>query len=225
MMGRLSRGTVLVETALTIGISLLIVLGAAQMALIGYTQVSADGAAFIAAHTAASNPNANSVNAATGVFSQFNTSNFSTPSPAPNLDPTVVSTAVAGFSLLPGFASTYTVAGKDVEYQAAAANTNPSQYSFDANNTKLHNYCAPSGGACPTNVCIYLAQSIGAGNGNGANGLFAEWRAHQRVFARLAQSFQGTSPGSAIPTNLDVTHPSSDESTVSGWDKGAVCSN
>jgi hypothetical protein len=230
MMYRMSRGAALVETALTIGVSLLIVLGAAQMALIGYTQISADGAAFIAAHTAASNPSANSVTTATGVFSQFNSGNFSAPSPAPQLDPSVVSKVVSGFSLVPGLASTYTVTGKDVEYQAAGANTNPSTYAFDTNNTVLLNFCAPPGTSCsfPSNHCIYLANSIGTGNGNGANGQFAEWRAHQRVFARLAQSFHQVTPttgsGALYHTNLDVGWNSSDESTVYGWDGASVCS-
>jgi hypothetical protein len=224
MIRKYSRGAALVETALTIGIALLIVLGAGQAALIGYTQISADGAAFIAAHTAASNPNANSVNAARGVFPKFDAGDFATPSPSPNLDPSVVTKTVAGFSLIPGLASSYTVNGKDVEYQAAAANASASTYSFDINNTKLHNYCDPAGGACPTNHCIYLAQSIGSGNGNGANGLFAEWRAHQRVFARLAQSFHSAYPGSAIPTNLDPTRNNTDEGAIVNWDSGAVCS-
>lgn len=227
-----TRGAVMVETALTVGIALLIVLGAAQMALIGYTQISADGAAFLAAHLQASDPNANAVNATTKVFSQFNSGNFTTPSPAPQLDPSVVSTVVSGFSLIPGLASSYTVTGKDVEYQAAGANATASSYAFDLNNTMLHNYCDPgsSSASCtPSNRCIYLAQSIGTGNGNGANGQFAEWRAHQRVFARLAQSFKAATPTSngysdIQKTNLDANFNSSDEAAVSNWDKAAVCS-
>jgi len=229
MIFRSSRGAVMVETALTIGISLLVVLGSGQMALIGYTQLSADGAAFIAAHTAASNPNANNMSAARSVFKNVDVGDFSTPSPQPKLDPILVSKVVGGFSLVPGLASSYPVLGKDVEYQAAAANATASSYAFDTNNSVLHNYCAPGNSCVISNLCIYLASSIGTGNGNGANGQFAEWRAHQRIFARLAQSFKGAAPAAGgyaniQKTNLDVNSKSSDESTVYGWDKGLTCS-
>ena len=46
------------------------------MTLIGYTQVAADGAAFIAAHSLAVNPAANGTTAATSVFGQFVATEF-----------------------------------------------------------------------------------------------------------------------------------------------------
>jgi hypothetical protein len=224
-----SGGAVLVETALAIGVSLLIVLGAGQMALIGYTQISADGAAFIAAHTAASNPSANSVAAARSVFTKLDAGDFTTPSPSPQLATSMVSKVVTGFSLVPGLASTYSVVGKDIEYQAASANATPAPYAFDTNNSKLHNYCAPSGITCsPSNYCVYLANSIGSGNGNGANGYFYEWRAHQRVFATIAQDFHGVTPtlgyAAIFHTDLDPAWNSSSEGAVYNWDRSASCS-
>jgi hypothetical protein len=225
MTGRFSRGVALVETALSVGVALIIVLGAAQMALIGYTQVSADGAAFIAAHTRAANPGANGATTATGVFSQFSPGNFSSPSPSPLLDPAVVTTSVGGFSLVPGVASTYSVTGKDVEYAPANASSTPAPFAFSINATLL-NDCQPTGTcALPSNTAIYLAQQMGNNNGNGVNGQFGEWRCHQRHFANLAHAFSGGYPamtgyGSIKGSNLDVKQPNSDENAVYSWDSG-----
>lgn len=224
MNGRFSRGVALVETALTVGVALLLVLGAAQMALIGYTQVSADGAAFIAAHTQAANPSANGASTAAGVFNQFSTTNFSSPSPSPVLDPSVVSATVGGFSLVPGVASTYNVRGKDVEYAPANVSSTPAPFQYSVSTTLL-NDCPPTGNcALPTATSIYLAQSLGNGSGNGVNGQFAEWRCHQKYFARIAQDF-GAYPGTGYNqyikgTDLDVKSNSSSEGNVYSWDTG-----
>ena len=226
MIKRISRGVALVETALTLGIALLLVLGAAQMAMIGYSQLSADGAAFIDAHTRAANPNANGSNAATSVFSQFGTGNFSTPSPGPVLDTSVVSTSVSGFSLLPGVASSYGITGKDVEYAPANVSATPAPFQFSVANTVLLNVCDTNGNCpLPTSVQIYLAQDLGNGNGNGMNGQFGEWRCHQKYFANLAHSFPSVYPGANYNkfvkgTDMDVNSPNSDEGNIYSWDAG-----
>lgn len=218
------RGTALPETALTIGLSLLLVLGAAQMALLGYTQISADGAAFVAAHTEAENPSANGVNAATNVFSQFSSSNFSNPSPSPALVPMSVSKAMGGFSLMPGLASSYTMTGKDVEYAPAGGAATPAPFSFSIPNETLLNYCDPHGNCfLPSNYTMYLSQGVGNGNGNGANGIFSEWRCHQRYYAKV--NWPNTRPQggySAIKGDkvLDPYSNSSIEGTIYGWDTG-----
>jgi hypothetical protein len=221
-----SRGTALPETALTIGLSLLLVLGAAQMAILGYTQISADGAAFIAAHTNAQNPSANGITTATGVFSQFSSSNFSTPSPSPSMVPMSVSKAVGGFSLMPGLASTYTVTGKDVEYAPAGGAATPAPFEFSIGTNELAtllNYCAPHGNCfLPSNYGIYLAQGVGNGNGNGVNGTFSEWRCHQRYYASV--NWPSTRPANynAIKGDkvLDPATNSSVEGNIYGWDTG-----
>jgi hypothetical protein len=181
-----TRGTALPETALTIGLSLLLVLGAAQMALIGYTQISADGAAFVAAHTQAQNPSISGAAEGASVFSQFNSSSFTTPSPLPDLIQYSVSKGVGGFALVPGVASAYGVTGKDVEYSPNATGATPAPYAFSVSAT-LINYCDPTQPcSLPNNShTMYLAQGVGNGNGNGANGIFSEWRCHQKYYASL----------------------------------------
>lgn len=218
-----TRGAAMAETALTVGLSLLLVLGAAQMALLGYTQISADGAAFIAAHTQAQNPSANGITAATGVFSQFSSSNFSTPSPSPSMQPMTVSKSLSGFSLMPGLASTYTVTGKDVEYSPAGGAATPAPFSF-ANTATLLNYCDPHGNCTlpSTTYTMYLAQGVGNGNGNGANGIFSEWRCHQRAYAGLNWGAYPQGGYNAIKGDktFDPYTNGSTENTIYGWDSG-----
>lgn len=230
MIKRYSRGVALVETALSVGVSLLLVLGAAQMALIGYTQISADGAAFIAAHSIAANPSANGASAATTVFSNFSSTNFSTPSPGPQMDPMLVQKSVGGFGLVPGVASTYTISGKDLEYAPANTSATPAPFAFSLNTTLL-NYC-PGTGSCSlpsSSITMYLAQDVSAGTGNGVNGQFAQWRCHQRYFAKIAKDFPNTYPAYSgnngynayiKGTQLDIWKNSSDENAVYGWDSG-----
>jgi hypothetical protein len=226
MIERFSRGVAMVETALTIGVALLLVLGAAQMALIGYTQVSADGAAFLNAHTRAANPSANGQSVASSVFNQFGTGDFSTPSPGPVLDTSVVSKTVGGFSLVPGVASSYGIAGKDVEYAPANVSATPAPYMFSVTNTYIKNYCDPRGSCTLSNWQVYLAQDTNSGNnGNGVNGQFGEWRCHQKYFANIAHDFPTVYPGANYNsfikgTALDVNQPNSDEGNVYSWDPG-----
>ncbi|MFN2448174.1 MAG: TadE family protein [Candidatus Baltobacteraceae bacterium] len=228
---RFSRGAALVETALSISVALIIVLGAGQMAIIGYTQIAADGAAFVASHDAASNPGGNSITTAKTVFTQFGDANFSTPSPAPKMDPTLVTATVSGFSLLPGLSAAYTVQGKDVEYQAAGANATASMYAFSSPGSVLLNYCAPPGTTCtfPSNYSIGLLGSPDIiTNGNGNNGPFAQWRCRQKIYSRIGQSFNHYAPlpggySNIQKSNLDVYTSNSDEAAVYGWDTGSKC--
>lgn len=216
------RGTALPETALTIGLALLLVLGAAQMALLGYTQISADGAAFVAAHTQAQNPSANGVTEATSIFSNFGSSNFSTPSPSPLLVPFSVSKAVAGFSLMPGLASSYNVTGKDVEYSPAGAGATPAPFEFSIPTEYLQNYCDPSGN-CNSTYVMYLAQGVNNGNGNGVNGTFSEWQCHQQYYAKVQWPQSRPSTYADLQSSypkLDPYNNNSTENKIYSWDSG-----
>jgi hypothetical protein len=221
-----TRGTALPETALTIGLSLLLVLGSAQMALIGYTQISADGAAFVAAHEQAQNPSINGASEGASVFSAFSSTNFTTPSPQPSLIPYSVTKSVGGFSVVPGLASTYSVTGKDVEYAPDNASATPAPYAFSVNATLL-NYCDPHGNcSLPATRTIYLAQGVGTGNGNGANGIFSEWRCHQKYYASL--NWPNAYPtggynGSIKGTQFDPYSNNSTENAIYGWDSNPKC--
>lgn len=219
-----TRGTALPETALTMGLALLIVLGAAQMAIIGYTQISADGAAFVAAHEQAQNPSANGVAAASSVFSQFGSEDFSSPSPSPSLLPMTVSKSLSGFSLMPGLASSYSITGKDVEYAPDGAGATPAPYRFSIDATLL-NYCDPT---IPCSLpssghSIYLAQGVGDGNGNGANGIFSEWRCHQQYYAKVNWPSSYPDGYAAIQGDkvLDPYTNNSIENNIYSWDSGS----
>lgn len=217
-----TRGTALPETALTIALALLLVLGSAQMALIGYTQISADGAAFVAAHTQAQDPNANGVTEATGVFSAVGSSNFSTPAPQASLVPFSVTKALGGFAIVPGLASNYSVTGSDMEYAPDAAAATPAPYEFAAT-ASLKNYCDPTVPcSLPSTRSIYLAQGIGNGNGNGANGIFSEWRCHQQYYAKVNWPNSYPDGYSAIQgdNKLDPYKNSSTENSIYSWDSG-----
>jgi hypothetical protein len=217
------RGTALPETALTIGLALLLVLGAAQMAIIGYTQISADGAAFVAAHTQVQNPSANGKTVAHTVFSNIDTGDFGTPSAAPSLVPMTVNKVTSGFPLMPGLASSYAMTGKDVEYAPNGAGATPAPFVFSVPGETLLNYCDPHGSCfLPSTYTMYLAQGVGNGNGNGANGVFSEWRCHQQYFAKV--NWPNTRPNgySQIKGDkvLDPWTSSSVENAIYSWDSG-----
>jgi hypothetical protein len=219
------RGVALPETALVIGLSMLVILGAAQMTIIGYSQVAADGAAFTAAHARAANPAAalNGTTAAISVFPQFVASNFTTPSPAPaNISQSQVTKSVGGFSLLPGGRATFNVRGSDVEYAPAQTSATPAPFAFSVSAT-LYNDCDPTGNcSLPSNVSIWLAQNPGSGNGNGVNGIFSEWQCHQKYYASVNWPATRPSNYSTINgTNLDPKTHGTAENNIYSWDGGS----
>lgn len=219
------RAAALPETALIIGLSLLMLLGIAQMTLIGLAQVSADGAAFVAAHTAAIDSSANVPSVVATAFPQLNANSIVATPSASNLQQAVVSKSVGGFLLLPGVASTYALSGSDVEFSPQGVNATPQPFSFGINAT-LKNYC-PVSGACslPSTYSVYLAQYVNTqASGNGWNGAFAEWRCHQQYLASV--NFPSSRPTGGLagsiydPTNAsnkDVEYP------IYQWDQGVPC--
>jgi hypothetical protein len=219
-----ARGAALPETAITISLALLLVLGAGQMAIIGYTQVSADGAAFIAAHAQSEDPSANGVTYATSVFSNFSSSNFAAPTAAPSMVPYTVTKSIAGFAMMPGLASSYSVTGKDVEYRPAGSGATPAPFEFSIPAEYLKNYCNPTV-ACslPSNHTIYLAQGVNNGNGNGVNGTFSEWQCHQQYYAKVNWPNARPNGYSAIQGDktLDPYQNNSVENNIYSWDSGS----
>lgn len=213
----------MVETALGIGLALLLVLGAAQMALIGYSQVSADGAAFIAAHTAAADPSASPAAIAHSVFSNVPASNI-VATPAPGLQQFTASNSTAGFSFVPGLASTYTVNGADVELAPSPPPNDTPSFSFGAQ-AILKNYCL-QGTTCsfPQNYKMYLAQTLIPG-GNGVNGQFQEWGCHAGYFDSLYGAFSSTNPGLGYSKGsaLDMTTAGTLEYSIYSWDSNTPC--
>jgi len=82
------RGAALAETALVVGVILIMILGSVQLGVIGYLQMTADAAAFLSAHQlAVGDPNA--ITATQGVFPQFSGVNQINPTAAPAPSATV----------------------------------------------------------------------------------------------------------------------------------------
>lgn len=223
-MMRYSRGAALVETALSVGLVLMLVLATAQMGMIGFTQITADGAAFIAAHAASADPNATPQAVAHSVFGNIAAANI-VPTPAPGFAKYVVTQSVAGFPLPPGVASSYTITGSDVELRPSPPPGNAPSYSFGAN-AVLRNYCL-QGTVCgfPSAHTMHLAQTIVPG-GNGINGQFQEWGCHDQYFEALLSDFPSTRPEEPpqAGTALDMTTPGTDEYKIYSWDNGTPCS-
>lgn len=222
-MMRFSRGAALVETAISVSLSLMLVLGAAQMALIGYQQISADGAAFIAAHTAAADPSASPAAVAHSVFNSISNAQI-TASPAPGTVAYSAQKSVPGFSMVPGLASSYTIGGGDVELAASPPPSSGPTYAIGFTAT-LYNYCMPNT-VCsfPQTYAMYLAQTLIPG-GNGVNGQFQEWGCHGGYFDNLTSDFPSTMPlGITSGSALDPTTKGTDEYKIYSWDSGTSCS-
>jgi hypothetical protein len=84
-----SRGAVVVETALTVGIGLTILLFSIQVGVLGFLQITADAASYVAARGAAVGtlPSTNPASAAHAAFKQIATTDIvspASPSPAPS---------------------------------------------------------------------------------------------------------------------------------------------
>ncbi|MHB8356047.1 MAG: TadE/TadG family type IV pilus assembly protein [Vulcanimicrobiaceae bacterium] len=223
---RRARGTALPETALMIGIVLLILLGASQLAIISFTQASVNGAAFIAAHEVASDPNASAASVINQAFPQLGNATV-TLTPGNNVLSAVVTKSVGGFILLPGVASTYQVVGGDVEYAPTGVQATPAPFAFAVTAT-LDNYC-PYHGSCslPSSYSMYLAQNMNPqGDGNGQNGTFAEWQCHQQYFAALVQGNGFFPQARPTPSSLyDPNNHDSPEYPIYRWDTGSHTCN
>lgn len=215
----MTRGTALPETALVLGVSLVVVLGAVQATVIGYSQLSADGAAFMAAHTTAVDSSANASSVVASSFPNFQPDAVSVASPSPNLQQAIVTKSVDGFTLIPGMASSYALSGADVEYRTASSQSE-ADFTF-AISASLNNYCDDSDDCAPRSM--YLAQYIDStGSGNGWNGTFAEWRCHQQYFASL--NWPSTRPaGGLVGSPYDPQQRGTTEYAIYSWDTGTSC--
>lgn len=217
MMRNIDRGTALPETALVIGIALILMLGAVQSTVIGYSQVSADGAAFVAAHTTAMDSGVSASSVVSTSYPNFSADAVAVSTPVPDLKQVTVTKAVDGFLMIPGLASSYQLTGADVEFQPAAAANAPQAFSFSID-AALNNYC-PDAGVCSPRQ-MYLAQYVDTqANGNGWNGPFAEWRCHQQYYASLNWP-QQRPLGGLQHSRYDPEWSKSSEYPIYSWDGG-----
>jgi hypothetical protein len=213
------RGVALPETALMIGLALLLILGAAQLAILSITQLSADGGAFVAAHMLAQEPTSSPLATVQGIFPGIKAGNLSASNAGSNLEQATVTTSAGGFSL-PGFPSSFSITGSDLEVAPAAVDAAAQTYTFGAT-AQLLNWC-PYGNTCtyPSTRSIYIAHQLSTG-GNGVNGQFSEWICHSNYLSSLSFPANRPTPG---PTWNPLSTSSGVEYTIYSWDTGTACS-
>lgn len=213
----IQRGMALPETALIIGMALMLIFGIAQLALLGFAQAQVEGAAFVAAHSAAINSSGNAASDkayAVGVlsspFPQVRASevDLTYPASAPGTIQAVVSknpivfSFPGGAAMIAGGGNPVNVTGIDQEPASVPAPAATPVSAIAAQST-LENYCTPTvkyGAATCVARPLYLAQyDILTGSGNGANGQFGEWDCRYKLFPN-APSNKVTYPP-AMPAN------------------------
>ena len=209
----LSRGGALVETALSIGVVLTLLLGTLQLGVLGFKQIAQDGAVFVAAHTYAESPSLGVPRATTAANSVFDTIPAGSIAVAPS-GSTVTATAstTGAVPSIPGAPSTIALQSGAAERFVASGT--PGAFSVTGT---LSNYRNASGTATPTYPILVAQPGLPSGNcdqtgvnqgctgnhqysGPTYTGPAAEWNC--RVAAYNAVSFpsnrpkSGTGPGS-----------------------------
>ena len=201
-MSNSTRGTALPETAIVLSLVLLLLLGTIQLTVIGFTQSTADGAAFVAAHTNSIGATTSAASVAQSAFPIVGT-NVALSATSSTVQ-AVTSLTTGGLLLVPGGASSYSIFGGDVEPLFSGGSGGSQNFGFAVNAT-LPNYCDP-GKPCtnlPSSRAIWLAQNAcvvgngngnsGCSNGNGVGGAFAEWGCHLNGYQAMLQNFPAPS--------------------------------
>jgi hypothetical protein len=212
------RASVLPETAMVISVILMLLYGSMQIALYGFGQVSADGAAFVAANAVSNKSAVAPATLAASIFPGIAASNISTNTSAPNVVVAQASSSMPGLPFVPGMPSSFTMSGADIEPYTAQSKT-PLNFSFSSN-ANLNNYC-PYQHTCvfPSSYAIHLAQNLDY-SGNGKNGVFEEWYCHVNTYGSVSFPSQRPAPG----PQWDPANPASGpEYAIYGWDSGAPC--
>ncbi|GAC1656912.1 MAG: hypothetical protein NVS9B12_08770 [Vulcanimicrobiaceae bacterium] len=211
------RANALPETALSLSLVLMLLYGSIQVALYGFGQVSADGAAFVAANAVTNNSSAPAA-AAAAIFPGIAQSNISTSTSQPNVVVAQASTKMPGLPFVPGMPGTLQISGADIEAYTGGSKT-PINFAF-ASNANLNNYC-PYQHTCvfPSTYAVHLAQNLDY-SGNGKNGVFEEWYCHVNTYGSVSFPAQRPAPSAS----WDPSNPGSGaEYTIYQWDSGASC--
>ncbi len=172
-MRRSSAGAALPETLITIAVSLALLFAVAQLTLLGYTQSTAEGAAFVAAHAAGINSTGSASSDQTyaqGViaapFPNVKSGDMTLTYPASSSTLQVVvaknSTGIAlspnGLGLTNSAPPAPNVLGMDVEPIVNAGSVAPATTSLFGVQASLANYCGTTVATCVTNHPLYIAQ-------------------------------------------------------------------
>lgn len=195
-----SRGVAVPETAMIIGMAMILIFGVVELVLLTFAQSSAIGAAFAGARNAALNGSTSQSQAyTTAVQPAF-------PHVAPSeftLTQTTHGTVLGqvtknapglaypgGGPLIPGAQTTVQVNGFDEEpFTGPSSYPSPSALAIQAS---LGNFCNGVGGACssPGGVAhpMYISQYDNLTNVfNGNNGQFGEWSCRYNLYSALVQ--------------------------------------
>lgn len=227
------RGTALAETAMVVGLALLVIFNAMQLALLGFYQMHADATAFMTARVQAL---ADATTAQTTAAAALPPVLGVAPSLSLSGKTSISQTQQAwqGLLMLPGGPGPATVYGAAIEPDASQASVT-SPFAFAAPPAALPNYF-PQGdvddgsSAYPQSYgSVYLAQNFGTGNGQGWNGAFAEWQSHAQCYSKVnfPQNYSATQSSTTASgytvdpkTNPWTNFPNkSVEATIYGWDQ------
>jgi hypothetical protein len=202
-----------------IGLALMLILGATQIAILSVTQLSADGGAFVAAHMLAAEPTSSPLATVQSIFPGIKAGNLSASNAGTNLEQATVTTSAGGFSL-PGFPSSFPITGSDLEVAPASVDVAAQTYTFGVT-AQLLNWC-PYQTVCtfPSTRSIYIAHTLNTG-GNGVNGQFSEWGCHSGYLGSMGYPANRPTPG---PRWNPLDTHSGSEYTIYSWDTGTPCS-
>ncbi|HEY0382350.1 MAG TPA: hypothetical protein VGC72_09135 [Candidatus Elarobacter sp.] len=236
-MSGLSRGGALVETALTIGVVLVVLLGTLEFGVLGFKQIAQDGAVFVAAHTYAQSPASGTARATTAANSAFDAvpaSSIAVASNGTTVTATVASTVQTPD--IPGSPSGVSVRSGATERLSAPATT--AAGAFTAANV-LSNYRDASGVPKATRSLVVAQLGLVSGgcdqtggnqgcDGNHVHvdypGMFGEWNC--RLVAYSALVFPSTRPHGTGTGKGSVWDPATATSTlytIYQWDGGTGC--
>lgn len=233
------RGSALAETALVVGLALLVLFNALELSVLGFYQMHADAAAFLTARvqSLADATTAQSTLSAALPPAFASAPALSTPG---GQSQSIASHNWQGLLMLPGMSGGSVVSGQSIEPTTTQAAVQAG-FAFDAPSATLPNYYPQQhtdDAAFPYPSAynnLYLAQNLGTGTGNGFNGQYNEWRDHSKCFASVpfpgsyaqTQTLSSTAGYVVDPkTNPWSNFPnSSAEAVIYGWDKnpGGTC--
>lgn len=219
-----ARANAMPEMALTIGLLFLLLFGGINMALLGYNQLQADGATYVAARAAAAHPTAPSAaaSAVAAVFPNFNKSLITVQAPINGLVQATYSSTSPGLTLLGGNTGRFNVFARSAE--ASFTTTAPaSTIAFTVGDSNGMTTLANYQGAYK----VWLAQKLpmissGCAGIKGTGGTCyddSEFLAHCEAYANLKFTYTDKSNN---PTENDAKDARNVEKTTkqSNWDPG-----
>lgn len=223
-MMRHERGSAMVETALVVGLALVVIFNGLQLAILGFLQLHADAVAFTAARflaeggAAASYPSGSFPPAMT-----LSLTNTATTAQA------VVTKTASGLRLLPGVPASVVLRGEHQETFSSASTSTVPPFQISESLEQLVDYYA--GGTkqtvvppVPSTHAICLAHTVSTGQGNGVNGAFKIWNDHASTFQKAYVELPSSWSAGTLSTTWQRDVPKSyskNQAAIDGWDATA----